>query len=300
MYRRKKKQVRSQRVPKSTIDRQQAVKRKLLQITKIVKDKFRALKKDADNAERYLEASSKPFVVPIIEGIKQSLPNIPKPMIDVKQLVKSEKLPAKGVENKYDGKLNKSKDASVQTEGLTLETHLRRMSDPMHKGLYDTTYGVRADGQGGTLIGDSSITFSDSYAIVNDNRFKLTDGLLELLFMKVPDKRKLEKEDISIYKSIIKMTNAHRQMYSAEKPINASKSAKYISVISQLFPAKKPSASVVDQEKIIGSGIRYATNANTLVNRLRLLILSRSAGHSAHGTEIEQIVGLLRSNRIIA
>lgn len=298
MYRRRKKQVRRQRILKSVIDRQQAVKRKSVQITKIVQDKFKALKKDADNAERYLEASSKPFVVPIIEGIKQSLPNIPKPMIDVKQLVKSEKTAVERPNDKSDGKLNESKDASVQTEGLTLETHLRRLSDPMHKGHYDTTYGVRLDGQGETLTGDSSISFSGDDVMVDDKQYKLTDRLLELLFLKIPDKRKIEKEDVGAYKSIVKMTNAHRQMYSAEKPINATKSTKYINVISQLFPPKKPSSSVAGPEKTIGSG--FAVNANALVNRLRLLILSQSAGHTAHGKEIEQIVGLLRSNRIIA
>ncbi len=72
---------------KKDVDKEQKVKQELIKMSRIVRIKFKDLKKDTDNMERYLETSTKPFVSPIVEGIKRSMPL---PMLDVKQTIKQE------------------------------------------------------------------------------------------------------------------------------------------------------------------------------------------------------------------
>lgn len=287
-----------------SVDREQAVKEQLVRMSKVVRGKFKELR----NIEQNLEVNAKPFVNPIIESIKKSMPL---PMVDVKKLKLEVNSPEKDVIVKTDDEktkpIKREKSISTQTyqtfanDTDMINMYLNKLSNPPQPRL-DSTYGVRLDGKGGTLIGDSSITFSNGYATVQDEKFKISQGLLELLFMKVPDRQVIDKESVQAYKEILNMTNAHRQMYSAEKPINATKGVKYTSVISQLFPPKKK--TVTGSPSVSGKGVverksNVNINVNSIVNRLRLLTLSKAAGHTGHGKEIARIVSLLRLYKVI-
>lgn len=318
-------------ITRIAVDKEQAVKQELVKMSKIVRNKFRDLKKDADSVERYFEVNTKPFVSPIIEGIKKSMPL---PMIDMKQSVKQESsspvkqqvkrkkprltrvlvsasddsddaTPRKKLKAEK-GKANASTSTQSGPDSELVDSYMAMFQTPLVRNMMDTTYGIRLDGQGGTVIGDSAVSFAKGKISVQDQTFDITPGLMELLFKKVPDREKVQSDALRDYKKILQMTNAHRQMYSAEKPINATKGLKYTTVISQIFPAKsrKPVGKVVESPSMSGSGIseRYRNshiNINTLVNRLRLLTLSKAAGHTAHGTEINRIIGLLRQYKVI-
>lgn len=304
--------------------KERIIKEELVKLTKAVRGKYRDLRRDEENVERYFEASAKPLVSPlkktVVEGIRQSMPV---PMVKIKKEKKKKKYKE---EDEEDGDfdmtgLNKTVDVSIQTDEELVEQYLKRLSTPAMRSQLDNSYGMRLDGKGGLLIGDSAISFTKSKVIVKDQKFDVTAGLLELLTMKLPNFEIISSDDLSVYKRILILTNGHRQMYSAEKPVNASKGSKYTKVIAKLFPSASSFTAATRTEPassppltrnknatektalLSGSGIisqkSYTNSANALVNRLRLLMLSKAAGHTAHSVEIGEIVDLLRLNRII-
>lgn len=334
MERKKSKTVRSRiskrkklkKVTSSTDERfnkERAIKEELVRLTQVVRGKYKDLRRNTDDIERYFEASAKPLVSPlkksVVEGIQQSMPL---PMVDIKkEKVKKKKKQKQEVKEEEEDEtdLDKTADVSVQTDDELIEQYLKKLSTTSYRAYMDTSYGVRLDGRGGMLIGDSPIVFTKTKTIVKGEKFNITPGLMELLMMKEPDPAKVTNDDLTNYRDILLLTNAHRQMYSAEKPINATKGVKYTKVIAKLFPPAyaaaaaasstaritTPTAKKKATEKtslLSGSGIvrkRYTTNANALVNRLRLLTLSEAAGHTAHSEEIAEIIDLLRLHRLI-
>lgn len=282
--------------------KERMVKEELIRLTKLVRAKYRDLRRDTEEVERYITSSSKP----IVESIRLTMGSSPsssaiktEPIEEVRQ-VKSESVRRKKKkEGEDEGEHDKTMESSVQTEPELVERFLARVGDRSYRHLLDSTYGVRADGKGGLVIGDSAVVFTKSKLQVKDQKFEVTPGLMELLFMKEPDETVINQDDKLKYKNILLLTNAHRLMYSAERAINATRGRKYVSVISKLFPPLSRERS----QSMEGSGIRSiskASSINGLVNRLRLLTLSKAAGHTAHGGEISDILGLLRIYKIIA
>lgn len=287
---------------RTSTSHEQSVKQEIVKLTKSVRNKYRDLLRSTEDAERYLQASTKPLVSPlqktVAESIKQSIPlaKIKSEAIEVKKELKSV---GSGSGDEYDeeeGELNKTVDTSTQTEESLVEGYLRKYNSPQYRGRLDLTYGVRLDGKGGTLIGDSPITFSKSKVIVKDHRYQATPGLLELLFMQLPKKQLITPSDLSTYKQILEMTSAHKQNYSVEKPINGNKGKKYTTVIQELFLPKRTRPG--DLPPVEGRGLADR-DLNSLVNRLRLLYLSQNAGHTGHSREIAGIIDLLRLYKVI-
>lgn len=304
--RRKPKKIRKRRKARE-YGREEAVKREIIKLTKSVREKYRTLQRNVEDVEKYLEASTKPLVSPLqktlVESIKQSMPL---PMKPIKEEIIKKEMKSIGTDKHSEGEgsddddeLNKTVDTSTQTEIRLVDRYFQRLQSPAYRDKIDTTYGVRADGKGGTLIGDSAISFSRTKVIVKDKRFEMTPGLMELLFMQVPKKEEITASDLNTYKQILVLTNAHRQMYSAERGINANKGKKYTVVIQSLFPPRHKTAAAAAAASPSGSGLSN-TDANTLVNRLRLLHMSKNAGHSGHSREFNEIVNLLRVYKIIS
>lgn len=163
----------------------------------------------------------------------------------------------------------------------------------------DNTYGPHLANDK-LMIGDGELTFEKTNDLyIKGTRYTGTQGLYELLFMKRPDEGYVTDNDRRAYKSIMIATNAHKQRYDPEKQINANSSHKYRHVIRQLFgytgrglPTHKTAGTVVDY-------VRW-NDVNELVDRLRLLVASRAAGHSGHDNEILSILEELREAKVIA
>lgn len=272
---------RVQRKKKTAHAYERSIKEELVKLSESVRSKFRALKRNTDDMERYLEATSKPIVGPLQKSVVES----------IKQIVKKEPVEPVKQEPEEEEDFNKTFDTSTQTED-SADYYLRKLSTPDHD-EFDTTYGIRLDGKGDTQIGNSKIVFANNNIYVRAKSYKATDGLLQLLFMKAPDRNALDSEDLKNYREIVHRTNAHRQMYSAERPLNANRGVKYKYVISALFG---PTASPIGK----GMAPSYDSDANTLVDRLRMLVMSQRAGHTGHQSEIEDIILALRINNVIA
>jgi len=264
----------------------QDVKTELVRMTDAVRQKFRNLKEESDSIQQYFEHSAKPLVGPLKQQLVESVKDIKKEPSD--SLPSMAKVEASDVDIQTDPGV----DVSTQTEAGLVSSYLQKLSSFAQEKL-DPVYGVRPDGSGGAMIGDSKITFTTARVYVQDRSFNATQGLMELLFMQVPKKNLIEKEDLQSYKEILLLTNAHRQHFSADKPINANKGKKYTSVISVLFKPEKSGSGLMDR-------ISTFNDVNEIVDRLRILILSKSAGHSGHDEEIEYLKDILRQNVVIA
>ncbi|RYA54629.1 hypothetical protein, partial [Enterobacter cloacae complex sp. 4DZ3-28B] len=168
--------------------------------------------------------------------------------------------------------------------------------------IIDTIYGVRIEG-GTTRISDSTIEFKNKNVIVKDNKFAITEGLLELLFKKKADIAIIQQSDLNNYKSILTLTNAHRKDWNQEKPIRYNASRKYRNYIKEMFkdvPKKGgnlPEYMIVEQNHKID--YVHWDAPNELVDRLRLLIASQAAGNSSLSNEILSIIEELREANII-
>ena len=271
----------------SAKDSEQRIKEQLVEITNVVRQKYKDLMRNADSMERLYEASAKSLIAPLQKTLVESVQKAAEVNIKQESPIKKEE-----TDEDYGKHPVDMLDASTQTESLA-EQYLRNLSKTKYRIHMDQTYGVRADGSGGAVIGDSKIVFSkNNYIYVQSKKYRSTPGLLELLFMAVPNKELVQVGDLNAYKEILIMTNAHKQTYSSDMPINRNKSKKYTTTISVLFPVHTDS---------VGSGMSqdYTGNVNLLVNRLRILILSQQAGHTGHREEIASIVNLLREYGVI-
>jgi hypothetical protein len=325
MDRTKKREVKRKRrklLRSDKLKQEQTVKRELVKLTDIVRRKYKALIQDKDKAERLFAAQAKPLVVPlqktIVEGIRESI--IPK-----KEVIKKERedsdlklepidtqsskpeqttnnqpqtVPA-AIAPEVAKPTNRPSTTTVLTTPIVasavVNEYLNKLSDRTEK--TDNVYGVRADGRGNLLIGNSNIEFTDSTVRVQDKVFDITPGLLELLFMQEPNKNVVTADDLNSYKEILLLTNAHRQSYSVDKNVNSNKGKKYTSVISFLFPPKRQ--QLISSSSSEGQGLQAYYDVNRLVKRLRMLVMSRNAGHTGHDEEIKSIIDWLRQYKVI-
>lgn len=82
--------------------------------------------------------------------------------------------------------------------------------------------------------------------------------------------------------------------------INGNRSLKY-RIISKIIGSKSGEGLIPSRKKVnsLKTDYVYWDDANELVDRLRLLFSSRSAGHNGHDNEILSIIEELRESNII-
>ena len=202
------------------------------------------------------------------------------------------------------------------------------------KRLFDFKYGVRHNVKEGKFyIGDSILNFEGDIIIVKGVKYKGSPGLFELLFKKKP--LRYNEKELDEYMDILKRTNAYRRNYKEDEPIHGTALDKYVTIIHPYLVEKeilkeplrgrtrsfsKPpvtraraaSASVKEyftRLKKKGGGMMdlshntidfvYFDDPNELVERLKLLLASKMAGHTGHNNEINSIIEELREANII-
>ncbi|XP_068994240.1 uncharacterized protein [Neodiprion pinetum] len=154
----------------------------------------------------------------------------------------------------------------------------------------DTVYGVRSLSTVGLMVGDSSISFERDSVRIGDTLYPKTQGLLELLFKKMPNSAHVTRNDRENYRNILLATNALR------------KYCKDVSPLSQM--SKRTGKGVLlPQAWVIRRGVEtdyiFWDDANELVERLCLLLASQAAGNTSHNNEIMSILEELREAGII-
>lgn len=182
--------------------------------------------------------------------------------------------------------------------------------------VFDSNFGARHDYLTAKFtIGDSEMNFKGPDIILKSKQYgellyPASVGIYELLFKKHPIGFK--PEDVQIYIDIGLKSNLFRRNYKASEQINGNSSYKYVEIIEPYLRKN----GIIKRKKVIkysrevkGKGLLefnnkpieyiYWDDPNELVNRLRLLIASRSAGNSGHGNEIISIIQELRQAGII-
>lgn len=189
-----------------------------------IKKKYRLLQSNKSGFEKVMGETFKPITEPLEK------------LVDINQKQKQEKSLNRQNENiNEDDRSNRSTavndefdtasevDTEEETEtGEIEEAKETEYSNPLYEKYFnlsaksrDNIYGVREE-DGIFKIGDSPITFTDKYIIVQKINFPVTDGFLELIFTSQPDPNRITSDDLSNYRKIVEMTNAFRKDYSEE------------------------------------------------------------------------------------
>uniref|UniRef100_A0A8D9EKD8 DUF8207 domain-containing protein n=1 Tax=Cacopsylla melanoneura TaxID=428564 RepID=A0A8D9EKD8_9HEMI len=174
-------------------------------------------------------------------------------------------------------------DAEKFNENRDIEYYLSLLTRNHSK--IDKVGGVKVLG-GKFFIGSTPVLF-DSAAVhpslkIKEKKFRLTNGLNELLFMKQPDEGGISSLDERNYRDIVKLAGINVAK-AIEKISHTTKQEKYLSGKGILMTDSRNTKDYV-----------FWDDPNELVQRLHLLHASRSAGHSGHNNEIISIVEELR------
>ena len=108
--------------------------------------------------------------------------------------------------------LNTNLDESVTSvdRDVNIKKYIRLLKDK-HSSI-DSKCGVR-DLKKGLMIGNKAVEFANGYIIIDENdKYKATIGLLELLLKMSPDTQLVNNNDQQNYRKIILSTNAHKKI----------------------------------------------------------------------------------------
>lgn len=157
----------------------------------------------------------------------------------------------------------------------------------------DTTYGLRRDGTK-FFIGNKEVQIANDDIIIDDKVYSGTRGLWELLTLKRPSE--YTSSDLEQYKEILEITSGHLKGYKPDGNIMSNAYYKYTQIIKPLFKTTGQGLREVTGNKI---DYVYWDNPNELIDRLRLLWLSKQAGNTGVDNEIDSIIEELREHGII-
>lgn len=176
--------------------------------------------------------------------------------------------------------------------------------------LKDVPFGVRHE-RGKLKMGSCNVAVTDEFITVAGQKYETTPGLVELLFKKNPNLNIITKDDTTNYKKMLLDTNAHRQGFDPKRPIKSNKGKKYMQVIKPLFKFRHDSVST-ESSLSKGKGLPelkklkknvdfvYWNDPNELVNRLKLLLASRSAGNTGLDNDIISIIEELHESGVLS
>ncbi len=161
----------------------------------------------------------------------------------------------------------------------------------------DKTFGPKKIVNNDITLGDKEVKFARNVIIIDETTYPTTSGLIQLLFLKNP--LVYTDNDLKIYKSILIQTSAH--LTSGGLKIRNTTCKKYKNIISKLFPTSGGGGGGGGglSMKLQKNNLVYWDNPNELVDRLRLLLASKSAGNTGVSNEIISIFEELREVGLI-
>lgn len=306
------------------------IKRKLVEATKAVRKKMRAIKTSEVQSEEAFEKAFKPIIEPLKEvatTVKQ--PPLPPHAPPFPTPVKKKK--KKETPLKIKSEIEDEEEEEEEEKPTPLlwppprqswaEKYVERLrTSPLN---FDTQYGVYVDDYDGSLkMGNADVAFSDKTITISRNGTPIYQAtvnrpLLDAIFKNEPislgDKAK------HVYAKLLDVTNATRVNYNSAGTTKASKSDKYLELIKPVMREYEIVKSIVAEEtprKSLrprkGAGMlskhlkssakteyRYWNSLKELIDRLRLLWASKISGNNSHENEILAILEELREEGIL-
>ena len=98
----------------------------------------------------------------------------------------------------------------------------------------DNIYGVYKRGNL-LMIRNFPIKFEGLFVQVNERNYRLSAGLLQLLFKKLPDESLINSNDLDNYRMIIEVSSAYKKHYCVNESIRKLKSKKFYNFIAPMF-----------------------------------------------------------------
>ena len=170
--------------------------------------------------------------------------------------------------------------------GEIAEQYLRKFTS---KDDVDRVFGLY-DKNGQFYIGDKVVQIDNNNLVINNEEYRGTPGLWELIVSKEP--KVYTDEDLSSYAQIMWSTNAMRQIDNPTRP-KSSKSYKWKNIVREIWQYKN---------RIDGSGVNtiiLPSDPDALCERLDKLKASKAAGNTGLRNETVSICDeLLRQNVI--
>ena len=224
-------------------------------------------------------------------------------------------------EKQYQPLLKASKESS---KDITKELKKNRIIKELDKGYWkpdyakpaldyylslrnnvDKYYGIQKKGNG-YVMGDSNVVIdTDSNIIVNDQRFKGTPGLWQLIMLNKP--REFTKEDLARYEDLVETTQVIFNPLITGKNDKPKMTVKYKEFLKEMEesyeeetkPAEAEPEALAelestkpDSKSADGEGIKFLPgNKKGLIERLRLLSAESRAGNTV--STREEIVAIL-------
>ena len=149
------------------------------------------------------------------------------------------------------------------------------------------------------MMGNSQVQMIHNILVINEKRYDMTAGLMNLIISLKPDSKLYNANDLNTYKNILNDTNAYRVNYDENERVSGNRGFKYTHIISKLIEKKKEGRGLMMQVNDNPIAYTYWNDPNELVDRLRLLISSQLAGNNNHNNEINSIIEELREAKII-
>jgi hypothetical protein len=181
--------------------------------------------------------------------------------------------------------ISKEDDEDYSSENVIYDT----VDSWFNSKLIDRTYGPKRNYNGNIRLGNQDIKFVGNTLIIQDTTYPLTYGIISLIFSKQP--KLYTDSDLEVYKSILIQTSAHLTTDGSKVKTGGNK---YKDIIARLF-----STGTGLSVKLQNHNIVYWNDPNELVDRLKLLLASQSAGNTSVSNEILSIFEELHEAGII-
>jgi len=98
----------------------------------------------------------------------------------------------------------------------------------------DNVYGIRELSRGRQVIGSKLVFFDQNKVYIGDDVYPLSEGLLQLLFKKIPDEKLIEDQDLEHYNDVLLKSNAYRVQNRSSGRLRTSNVPKF-RLISELL-----------------------------------------------------------------
>ena len=153
----------------------------------------------------------------------------------------------------------------------------------------DKTFGLYDD-KGKFYIGNKEAKIKDNNIIVDNEEYRGTPGLWELIVSKEPNKNIYNPIDYENYKKLLIQTNAMKSAKNPNKP-KSNKGLKWKKLVKPIWDKRR---------EYEGSGVVVIPeDPNALLERLDLLLASQEAGHTGVGNELVSICDELKRQGVI-
>ena len=236
--------------------------------------------------EQQLQTDLSKFYKPITETQKATARDITEGLKSIREGI--EKLP-EAIQPIV--KATEEEDEEEKSLGLG-EIAEEYLKDPNR----DTTFGIY-NKNGLYYIGNKQATIVNNNIMVDNEKFKSTRGLWELLMSKNPNTYYFDDNDYDNYAKLMVKTNALHKDYNPKNPYPKSSRGNKWNLIRLIWADRE---DIKKKEGYQGEGVVVIpSDPNALLERLDLLLASQEAGHTGVRNELVSICDELKRQGVL-